>query len=320
MGKKTDEKKFILTEEDKNYITSAVEIFTKLEDGFETRYKTWNKCHDYFVKLYKDNKGKSFKELKDIDKELSLLHLGYYLASWGMYRGSSFVLQYDNSIFKGVIDVILKKDYDNLWNLSYEYIKDNKDNVRDLLVDLREKIVDELSSYRDYFVRKRKGYDVEEEEVSQTLVTKILLGTICCCPAYDKYFSDAIKGKYNNFYNDDKIENFLNLIINNSDYFKYLADKYKNKYPLMKIIDIAYFTIGIEKTFKKLYDKYENNGMISLSDDDKKEFNKQINLFYFQLNPALNVKKELHAAFAVKENKENIIIKKIEEFQKKLGS
>mgnify|MGYP003474138133 CR=1 FL=1 len=93
------------------------------------------------------------------------------------------------------------------------------------------------------------------QTISQTLVTKILLGTLCCIPAYDTYFCNAIKGKFNDFYDDYKIMNLLNFISENQDFFKELSEElseeYKTDYPLMKIVDMAYFTIGYDQALDK---------------------------------------------------------------------
>ena len=96
MIKKIKENNLILSEDKKTYIIESIKIFLQKEKyGFETRYKSWIYCHSYFMELKKCNGGKKFKELNEVDKKLSLLNLSGYLASWGMYRGSSFTLQYD---------------------------------------------------------------------------------------------------------------------------------------------------------------------------------------------------------------------------------
>ncbi|VEJ05791.1 Uncharacterised protein [Campylobacter lari] len=39
--------------------------------------------------------------------------LSFYLASWGMYRGSSFLLRYDYKIYKTILEELLAID---LWD------------------------------------------------------------------------------------------------------------------------------------------------------------------------------------------------------------
>jgi hypothetical protein len=280
-------------------IQKAVELFVKkTQQGFETRYKTWDNCHKYFVNLYKSNKDKLFDDLSECEQEMSLLQLGYYLASWGMYRGSSFVLQYDNSIYKEVISILLNSKYDKLWDLSFECIKQDAKGVQELLVDLRDSIMKSLYEYRHYSVYKGKLVETskDEKELSQTLVTKILLGTLCCCPAYDTYFCSAIGGSYNSFFDDKKILNLL-YIVSQNDIFNKLSQKYN--YPVMKIVDMAYFTIGIEKGFKKYYEEYILKDVVPKTQKECNNFVKQLNMFYFSLKNT-NEKADVYVSFDCK--------------------
>jgi len=103
-----------------NEITNNVEKFYQSINSVEDhRYKSWEHCYNFFKKI-KD---------KEIDKEeldLAQLHLAFYLASWGMYRGSSFILQKDYTIFKKVVQEILKKKYSLLWDVE-KNIKQNEE-------------------------------------------------------------------------------------------------------------------------------------------------------------------------------------------------
>ena len=295
MSNKVNKDKFMIDETKSEYIKNAVELFINKENnGFETRYKSWRVCHEFYLKLFKKYKGKTFNDLTENDKQLSLLNLSFYLASWGMYRGSSFVLQYDNSIFQNVVNVILNEKYSILWDLDYKTIKDNKEKVKILLLEIGKDINKNLSEYRSFYNSKSylKGKDKNEEYISQTLTTKILLGTICCIPAYDTYFSKSISGTFSNFYNDEKIDNLLELIIRN-DIFSKLSES-KN-YPLMKIVDMAYFDIGIEKEFNRYYEKYIMTLKEPTSYDIWKKVVKCIRQFYYKLNE--NADYDIHVAF-----------------------
>jgi hypothetical protein len=48
------------------------------------RYRSWEHCYRYF------RQRRHLRADRDIDH--AALQLGFYLASWGMYRGSSFLL------------------------------------------------------------------------------------------------------------------------------------------------------------------------------------------------------------------------------------
>lgn len=254
---------------DDDKIKEAVEKFIGKETGKGeycfTRYRSWTRCHDYFLSI----KEKKYEDLNEDEKSRAQLELGYYLASWGMYRGSSFILQYDCSIFEKIIPIILNKKYSYLWDLSLKKINSKgKLEIKNLLVKIREEINDELKAYRDYYNQNKNELpadeknDEQDKHISQTLVTKILLGTLCCIPAYDTYFCNAIrskeitKGKFNDFYDDDKIMNLLNLISNpKNQIFEDLSKKHK--YPLMKIVDMAYFTIGYDQALAEKSNKKE---------------------------------------------------------------
>lgn len=48
------------------------------------------------------------------DVDYLSLQLAFYLASWGMYHGSSFLLQRDYQVHTPIVQEILKKEYDCL--------------------------------------------------------------------------------------------------------------------------------------------------------------------------------------------------------------
>jgi len=65
------------------------------------RFASFDYCYNYFHNFYIN------KNIKDIAKkeniETSNLQLGFYLASWGMYRGSTHVLQKSVKYLENVI-------------------------------------------------------------------------------------------------------------------------------------------------------------------------------------------------------------------------
>ena len=57
----------------------------------EERYSSFDYCYNYFQEFYEKQK---IIELANSDNlQISCLQIGFYLSSWGMYRGSSFLLQ-----------------------------------------------------------------------------------------------------------------------------------------------------------------------------------------------------------------------------------
>ena len=74
------------------------------EGAPDTRYKSWEWCHQAFI----DKKD----DISEENIEFLSLHLAFYLASWGMYRGSSFLLQKDYRIHIPIIKEVLNHKYD----------------------------------------------------------------------------------------------------------------------------------------------------------------------------------------------------------------
>ncbi len=203
------------------------------------RYKSWEHCYKYF---------RFDNTMFESDK--ACLHLAFYLASWGMYRGSSPLLQKDYLIHMEVVEELWNlenKKY--LQNLDFTIIDDNDITS---IIGLMEKIKKIYSKHK-----------VENKVVSasDTLVTKILLGTLGCIPAYDRFFIRGLKQcsispKNNpskksiksviNFYKEhkhefDKIEKYIE-ISNGSNVI----------YPPMKLIDMYFWQIGYESQSNQL--------------------------------------------------------------------
>ena len=88
------------------------------------------------------------------------LHLAFYLASWGMYRGSSFLLQKDYRVHYDVVKEILNERYNSLWNIDCEEL--TKENNLNLIFEISEKI-------REIYIRTRNNLD-GLEDVSEILI------------------------------------------------------------------------------------------------------------------------------------------------------
>src|SRR6266478_3447543 len=75
--------------------------------GVHNRYRSWEHCYRYF--------HRSTPEAIALDRDHAALQLGFYLASWGMYRGSGFLLQHAYTVHLGVIDQLLAPRFAILW-------------------------------------------------------------------------------------------------------------------------------------------------------------------------------------------------------------
>lgn len=223
---------------DINYVISKGDEFLKKLNNENSRYLSWEHCYTAFADC---------NELTEPKIDFLCLHLAFYLASWGMYRGSSFLLQKDYLVHKEAVKEIYNPKYRALWGISCSGLEDDGN------IDLIMKVSDRL---KEIYVQKRKNFD-NYEEVSDILITKILMGTFGCVPAYDRFFIETVRtykiasGIYNKrslsdlvvFYNDNRVE---------LDAFKVrLLEQRSIQYPEMKILDMSFWYMAYEKAIDK---------------------------------------------------------------------
>jgi len=79
----------------------------------------------------------SFFTTKPTNLDLASLHLAFYLASWGMYRGSAAIRDFDYLVHRPAVEELLKPDYDPLRGASFDELSSRFDT---LLWPLIEKI------------------------------------------------------------------------------------------------------------------------------------------------------------------------------------
>lgn len=223
----------ILTE---NKIKNAIEKFYgALKADENDRYKSWEHCY----KIFGENQNNTNEETIDY----LCLHLAFYLASWGMYRGSSFLLQKDYKVHKKAVLEMQKPEYNRLRNATPDELLKEENLLK--LYDLTGKLEEIYQEIKDS-VSKSKT------KVSDTLITKILMGVYGCVPAYDRYVKYTIK-EYNlgnnNFRNPIVLKDICKVYEN----FKIIIDSERDKinsygfeYPFMKVIDIFLWQIGYD--------------------------------------------------------------------------
>jgi len=170
------------------FITKTRKFYKELQEHTASRYRSWEYCYTQFYEARKNPERANVDNLS--------LHLAFYLASWGMYRGSSFLLQYDYTIHTSVVKQILKSEYSTLFGLECKEL--NNEQTSSLL----KKLNSEISTIYNPFRLELKETEVTQD-ISNILVSKVLLGTLGCVPAYDRFFVDAVKknkvttGNYN---------------------------------------------------------------------------------------------------------------------------
>lgn len=151
-------------------ITSCVEDF--LREGQDTpasrrRERSWDFCFNHFQDHERPTQV----------MELSCLHLGYYLASWGMLRGSSFLFRETNLLhYRPVIEVI-ETHNSTLRGTDVVHYRD---------ADAAAHIWSAWSDLRKALVPHGAR--------SITLVSKVMMGVWGCLPSFDTYFIKTFAG------------------------------------------------------------------------------------------------------------------------------
>jgi hypothetical protein len=198
------------------------------------RYKSWEHCYKHFRNRASENN----------DQNTAALHLAFYLASWGMYRGSSFLLQKDYLVHHGVVSQLFDSHYESLWKLDFDDKENDEQNIN-LILELAKNL---KKIYRDTI--KQVDGKTKDVNPTDTLITKILLGTMGCSPACDRYFIDGYKDRgleYTRF-NKEFLAGVIGFYRKHQTDFRDVQrdiEKQSNlQYPIMKLLDMYFWNIG----------------------------------------------------------------------------
>ena len=220
------------------------------------RYLSWQHCYN------------AFKENRNICDEKTLdylsLHLAFYLASWGMYRGSSFLLQKDYRVHIPIVKIIMEEKYNSLMGIEAEGLLDD-DNL-DLLDDISNRI-------RKAYADEQPSFEGIINKATDTLVTKILLGTLGCVPAYDRYYVQTVKqyGISSGNYNRQSVKAVAEYYLENKVAFEKEREKLSSggtEYPMMKLMDMCMWQLAFEEDNSDIVS--DNNNYITNDSLNKK--------------------------------------------------
>lgn len=145
--------------------------------GRYNRLKSWDECYLFCQKHY----SQLSEEHIDSDAlDLATTQLAFYLASFGMYRGTD-LLQCSRYVLEPVIKDVFGKVREHQlrpWQTEFDpkVVKELRDTVNETLSET---------------LRNKAGR--EDANVTQTLSSKILLGMLACTPAYDELYKAGIK-------------------------------------------------------------------------------------------------------------------------------
>lgn len=197
------------------------------------RYASFDHCYTYF----RDFSGEATRSqlITESNLENACLRLGFYLASWGMYRGSSELLQKSSAALVPLVQYISAIDAE-LWTL--EVPQYTSETIESLL----------SAYYGLHGVLTKMGVSP-----TPTLRTKILLGTLGSIPAFDNYFARAtgVWAPTPDFL--VRLREFYEL---HSDVLKkqqlscvsFAGIETTHKYPTAKLLDMVFFQKGYDRS------------------------------------------------------------------------
>ena len=208
--------------------------------GEHHRYRSWEHCYSYFQRVKPDGLVAS--------RDQAALQLAFYLASWGMYRGSSFLLQYAYTVHRRVIDLVAETRFDDLWKSDFG----ESETDGQLIPQVRQLIAGIRQAYEPFVSANQTA------QPTDTLITKIILGTCGCLPACDRYFVDGFKreGFKYSYLNDNFVERILGFCQQHLPELRKEQVRIEQlggiRYPLMKLVDMYFWQIGYEKETEAL--------------------------------------------------------------------
>ena len=142
-------------------------------------------------------------------------------------------------IHKPIIKELLRPRYHTLWNLNLtnrNIIIRNVDLIIELLDILKNLYVEQIDT---------------EQGVTNTLITKVILGTVCCTPAYDRYFKEGLRIQGIHPHSDFSGNSLMSVI----EFYQANRPEFESvkrdiqilshiSYPSMKLIDMYFWKIG----------------------------------------------------------------------------
>lgn len=218
-------------------INAAQTFYDDARTSENGRSRSWEHCYRVFRDARTDPSP---------DYDYLSLHLAFYLASWGMYRGSSFLLQKDYKVLVSIVEEILKPEYDCLFGVACADLRESE--VQDRLENLNKYIAKHFEPIRNEVAGRAVA-----SQVSPVLITKILMGTLGCVPAYDRFFQDGAKylGLEHNSYKENSLLELTDIYEEHNDRLEEARRGMRVGdliYPQMKLLDMGFWQIGFEKS------------------------------------------------------------------------
>lgn len=145
-------------------------------------------------------------------------------------------MQKDYRIHAAVVDLLFEPEWDDLWDVTAERLAKEETCIKIMMLCAR--------ITETYLASGSEGTPTD------TILTKILLGTIACVPAYNRYFKIAIGsiGAAPQQFSARSLSALGTAYIERREAFETLR-KYCStdgfEYPAAKIIDMCFFEYGL---------------------------------------------------------------------------
>lgn len=225
------------------------------------RYKSWEHCYLAFDNAISQiNQGNQ----NGVDFDYLCQILSEYLSSWGMKR-NSFLLDLDCKAHLNPIKLILlgtcknKIPYRSLLNAhSIYYLNNTKTHMLDVLMELKEelkksyqKLAVNVAANNSNFAKAMGIKPKKAIQISDTLISKIILGTPGACPAYDRNLRKSLSGGpiARAVFNRKSILDLSNFYNANCSAMNTLSKSFTRSlgkpYPEMKLLDLGLWLLGL---------------------------------------------------------------------------
>ena len=221
-------------------INAAQTFYEDARANENGRSRSWEHCYRVF---------QDARTAPSPDYDYLSLHLAFYLASWGMYRGSCFILQKDYKVHTPIVEEILKPEYDCLFGLACADVR--KSEIQMKLKTVYGNIAEHFGPIRDQVAGR-----AVPSPVSPVLITKILMGTLGCVPAYDRFFQDGVAT-----YKVTTQEYSLKSVRKLAEFYEAHNDRLEEArrgmrtedlvYPQMKLLDMGFWQVGYDQEAKE---------------------------------------------------------------------
>jgi hypothetical protein len=192
------------------------------------RYASFDYCYNYFQESRE--RGETALLSSRAKLELSCLHLSFFLASWGMFRGSGDLYTRSLWAFAPTIELIASEP-ESTWALDVPSYSNKIEEVRSL---------------------GRRVAAALPCAASDILITKAMLGVFGCVPAFDRFFKrgfgastfgpKSLRGLYV-LYSQHQVE-LDTLRIPTLDFST--GSPTQRRYPMAKVLDMIFFQRGVE--------------------------------------------------------------------------